>query len=164
MSRRSDRGFATVLLRCVPVALLLALLGASAPLAACPLEPAQAAAASATRNIAALAGPTQTRCTATANGARCDMLCVSETRVDQMEAWSGLVVAAAGEAIGRDTPARWVNVTWADRALLERRSYRRLAAARALALQRAVSDRRMTLDAFLARLDVEAPTVAMPRR
>lgn len=116
--------------------LLCACLGTPAK-AACDQRSAKSIAEKVTSEIAIMIQFTKAACIPTAEADRCSLLCISDLRIEGMNRNIVLVfiTASGGKKMREAGVAKFANIVFADRTLLEKRRAMRLSAQRASALQ-----------------------------
>ncbi|WP_210332119.1 hypothetical protein, partial [Bradyrhizobium campsiandrae] len=118
-------------------AILLCLCASSGAKAACDQRAAKSIADRVTSEIAIMIQFTKAACIPTADAQKCSLLCLSDLRIEGMNRNIVLVfiTASGGKKMREAGLARFANIVFADRSLLEKRRAMRLSAERASMLQ-----------------------------
>ena len=121
-------------------AILLCLCASSGAKAACDQRAAKSIADRVT-SVIAMIQFTKAACIPTADAQKCSLLCLSDLRIEGMNRNIVLVfiTASGGKKMREAGLARFANIVFADRSLLEKRRAMRLSAERASMLQAGVA-------------------------
>lgn len=106
----------------------------------------------------------RTQCRPAADGAKCSIICVAETRVTNMEGWTLVTGAFAGRSARERGLDKFSYVGLMDRGLGEARKYLRIDLAAASSIQQRMAADRLDLPGGLREIKAATTTVDLPPR
>lgn len=144
------------------IAALVAMASIVTPAAACDLGVGTSAASEVQRTVNQLVDTHRTQCAPAADAERCSIICMTDVRVTNLEAWSLVTAAIGGKAARERGLTKFSSVNIMDRGLGEARQYRKVPVEKASAIQAAMAADKLDLPGAFRELKAAMTTVNLP--